>query len=253
MDYELASVISVSMKTIGNRLLAFQPHAIKTEGGIKNFVTSADKMCYDLIVKMLKKARPEWQIVSEEDEDKLKGLEEEFWIIDPIDGTINYFHQDSTWGISIALIKKQEVVAGFLCFPAFKKHFSCTKNHTIFSRTKLMRRGDNDLSQAQIWMDYAKESSEISVELFAKLTRATACPQIRLCATYSLMQVATGKIAGYVNPNPKLEDFAAACLFVEKAGGMVTDFEGRPWSPFSKSIVATNGLLHNQLLEVVNS
>jgi myo-inositol-1(or 4)-monophosphatase len=40
---------------------------------------------------------------------------------------------------------------------------------------------------------------------------------------------------------------------VEKAGGMVTDFEGRPWSPFSKSIVATNGLLHNQLLEVVNS
>jgi len=73
-------------------------------------------------------------------------------------------------------------------------------------------------------------------------------PQIRLCSTASLMAVATGKICAYVHPHPAPEDFAAGALIVEKAGGKVTDLQGKPWDIFSKSIVASNGILHEEIL-----
>jgi myo-inositol-1(or 4)-monophosphatase len=65
--------------------------------------------------------------------------------------------------------------------------------------------------------------------------------------------VATGKIEGYVHPGPTPFDIAAGCLIVEACGGRVTDMEGKPWTAFSKSIVATNGLIHEGVLQLLNN
>ena len=67
----------------------------------------------------------------------------------------------------------------------------------------------------------------------------------------SLMAVASGKICAYIHPHPAPEDFAAAAFIVEKAGGKVTDLGGNAWDLSSDSIVATNGLLHDQVLKVL--
>jgi myo-inositol-1(or 4)-monophosphatase len=253
VNYELASFLIPAISLVGERLLAFQPQATKTEIRKKDFVTSADNMSDKLLRAKINFIQTGAKIHSEEDGIELQETNARLWIVDPLDGTINYFHQDSVWGISVALVEKKQTQAGFVCLPALGQIFCCTRNRVVKAPIALKVCGDTDLGQAQIWMDHMKGRAEPIVDLFGKLTRATTCPQIRLCATYSLMQVATGKIAGYVHPGPKPEDFSAAALFVEKAGGRVTDFDGRPWNPFSKSIVATNSLLHDQLLEVINS
>ena len=67
------------------------------------------------------------------------------------------------------------------------------------------------------------------------------------------MAVASGKISGYILPKPEPFDIAAAALIIERAGGMVTDINGSPWSPFSGSLVATNKVIHEKLLHTLKT
>ena len=85
------------------------------------------------------------------------------------------------------------------------------------------------------------------------LDRHTLYPQIRNSATAEMMMVACGKIAGYVFLKPEPFDIAAAGLIVERAGGEVTEADGNPWGPFSRSLVASNGAIHNDLLRIIKT
>ena len=109
-----------------------------------------------------------------------------------------------------------------------------------------------ELKTSQVWTDWTKGDNRRVIAIMDKLKDRTRYPQLRLCCTASMLWVATGKIEGYVHDAPESFDFAAASLIVERQGGMVTDIEGRPWTPFSKSIVATNGLIHNDLLSILH-
>jgi myo-inositol-1(or 4)-monophosphatase len=219
----------------------------------EDLVTNGDLQSNQLIIKRLKSLTPDVNIFSEEDEKEMTETNKPCWIVDPIDGTYNYFHQLQEWGVSIALaINGRTKIAG-VYLPAIGRLKVLIESGVQFFDASLRVREDTDISHAQIWTDHIKGPAEPVIDIFTKLTKHTTCPQIRLCATYSLLNVAYGNITGYVHPAPKPEDIAAAALIVEKAGGKVTDIQGNPWTPFSKSIVATNGLLHDQLLSVLNS
>jgi len=241
---------------IGMSLLDLQGKAVKSPTSRKDFVTNADLKSHRWFLRELKKLTPKIQIFSEEDGKEILATKKSCWIIDPLDGTINYFHQLESWGVSVALVSEGQTQLGVVFFPALGELIGATYGENLYagsSAKNLCVRDDADLSQAQIWTDHIKGPADPVIDIFGKLTRHTLCPQVRLCATYSLLNVAFGNIAGYVHPAPKPEDIAAACLIVENAGGKVTDIQGNPWTPFSKSIVATNGLLHDQLLSVLNN
>lgn len=234
----------------GKRLSERRGSVKRVSTNRKDFVTNADEFSHDFIVRGLKNLTPDVEVYSEEDGFEMVETDKLMWVVDPLDGTINYYHGLAEWGVSIALIQDQQTELAAVVLPAQRGVYVLTRK----SEQYLHRvREDKDLSQAQIWTDHIKGSADLVVNIFAKLARYTLCPQVRLCCTASMIAVATGKISGYVHPAPKPEDFAAAALIVEKCGGRVTDIQGNPWTPFSKSIVATNGLLHDPLLEVLNS
>lgn len=220
----------------------------------KDFVTDADQMSHRFIAQSLCQLTPDVEIYSEESGTELAETNDWNWIVDPLDGTVNYFHRDSYWGVSIALAYRQVVELAVCSFPAIGELDAALRPSRLLIGSSTLRvREDRDLSQAQIWTDHIKGSVDPVLDILGRLARHTLYPQIRLCCSASLAAVACGRIAGYVHPAPKPEDFAAAAFLVEMAGGKVTDIQGNPWTVFSKSIVATNGLLHEQLLEVLNS
>lgn len=248
----------------GQMLLEIQPQAIRIESK-KDFLTDADLRSEDLILEILNSYYPEIPSLSEE-----KGGEEikegYLWIIDPIDGTVNFFSQDDHWGVSIALVKDSRTIAGLIYLPARGRMFSAAidrpplmmideqKKEAVFlHRVNQI----NTLADAQVRTCWGKEEHngqdhERVYELIKKLDQHTLYPQIRNCATADLMAVVEGKISGHVFTKPTPFDIAAAGLIIEKAGGSVTDMAGNPWNPFSRSLVSTNGLIHKELLAVIN-
>ncbi len=230
-----------------------QPRALQLQS-FKDFLTAQDLKSEELIARVLANFDPTIPMFSEE---RGGTREERMWVVDPIDGTVNYFHQGvDDWGISIALVEGGKTQCGAIYFPG-SEEVCLSRQGAAAERCKgiafspLWVSREKRLAQAQVWTDWAKGQPERTLSIFERLSCHTLYPQIRLCFTAAMMHVARGRIDGYVHCGPEPFDQAAAGLIVQNAGGTVTDMEGKPWHPFSKSIVATNGLIHEELLEVI--
>lgn len=257
MDYEesLDLVVKIAEKT-GRSLLRIQPEVVEIEKEGKDFLTTADLKADSIICKGLKRIAPDIPIYSEEGEERLENIQEPRFIEDPLDGTINFYHQDVFWGISIALVENQEIQLGVIYLPALKQLIGVTRS--AGRKGRLIQKGkisfgvrkDNDITKAQIWTDWAKKPG-ITVPMFSKIAKHSFRPQVRMSCSAALLWVASGRISGFVHGSIGPEDGAAGSLIVEEAGGRVTDLDGNPWTPFSESIVASNGILHDQILEAL--
>lgn len=246
----------------GQLLVTMQPKSRRLESR-KDFLTDADLVSERTILSILATEYPEIPSLSEE-----KGGDESsegyLWVIDPVDGTINFFLGDDHWGVSIALMENGHSLAGVVYLPARKQLF--TASHDTTSKMHSVGNGDavadlrvseeDNLANSQFWFGWGKERREGDdhkevCDAIAKLDRCTLYPQIRNSATADMMMVASGKIQGYVFLNPDSFDIAAAGLIIERAGGKVTDKDGRSWRPFVRSLVASNGVLHDELLSII--
>ncbi|MFH1401480.1 MAG: inositol monophosphatase [Parcubacteria group bacterium] len=246
-NISLSSIIEIAEKA-GEVLLKLQKDVRKLEKDRKDFLTDADLKSNNIITSMLKSLNPEIPIYSEENGETLIG-NGKIWVVDPLDGTVNFFHQDYLWGVSIALVENGKTVLGVVYLPALSQMFGTVKGGEIILKGNMLFgvRKEDKLSEAQIWTDWGKDSDE-ALSLLPELKKISLYPQMRLCATASLMAVTAGKICAYIHPHPAPEDFAAGALIVEQAGGKVTDLQGKPWNVFSTSIVASNKMLHKEIL-----
>jgi myo-inositol-1(or 4)-monophosphatase len=245
----------------GSSLLKMKPK-VRRLSARKDFLTNADIVSEKIIFGILQTKYPEIPFLSEESggEYLKNGY---LWVIDPIDGTINYFLGDDHWGISIALLKNGQAITGVIYLPAkglvFSAILGCPakfRHNKETFRKKLSVSKENDLKNSQFWVGWGKEEHGGNDHhkicgLLEKLTRHTLYPQIRNSCTADAMMVASGKIAGYIFPKPEPFDIAAAGSIVECAGGIVTDINGKPWSPFG-SFVASNKSVHKKLLNLLS-
>jgi myo-inositol-1(or 4)-monophosphatase len=248
----------------GRLLLKMQSKSSRLESR-KDFLTDADLESERVILAMLTAEYPEIPSFSEE-QGGIKSTEGYLWVIDPVDGTINFFLGDNHWGVSIALVENGRAIAGVVYLPANKQLFSAscdipTKLQIIDSEDEeinLRVNSEVSLASSQFWFGWGKEERggedhRKVCEAIAKLDCQTLYPQIRNSATADMMMVAQGKIHGYVFLKPEPFDIAAAGLIIERAGGKVTDHNGNPWNVFSGSLIASNGILHDKLLSVISS
>lgn len=259
---------------IENALTVMQAAAVKagemlmkTRAGVKrlesrkDFLTDADLKSEKIILSELSRAYPDIPSLSEE-----KGGDERregyLWVVDPVDGTVNYFLGLENWGISIALVKDGESVAGVIYLPVSRQLFVVSqrtraKMRVGAGRWKDLRVSDDGkLADTQIWTGWCKEKHggadhETCVEMLRKLDRRCLYPQIRNCATSDSLNVALGKIAGLAFYRIEPFDVAAAGLIIRRAGGTVTEIDGNAWVPFSESFVASNGKVHDELLRAI--
>lgn len=243
---QLESILPRIAADAGNMLLALQDNVVAIDQTYKDFVTEADLRSEQFILTELSRHWPGVPYYAEESggEARRQGP---LWIIDPIDGTYNYFRGDDHWSVSIAYVFDGKTKAGAVYLPG---------KNTAFYADDAMDPGKQvsstrTLKDAHVWGDWGKGEAKRPLEVLRRLKGKTIYPQLRVSCTASMAAVAIGKSEGYIHAHPDPFDFAAMALVVEKFGGKATDFKGNPWHPFMDSLVASNGFVHDELLELL--
>ena len=179
--------------------------------GPKDFVTNSDIKAEKIIIEELKRARPNYSIISEESGiEKNKDISNA-WIIDPIDGTINFLHGIPHFAISIALKSNNEIVSGLIFDPIKDEMFYAEKNKGAFYNNQRIRVSKkNNLEECLFAIGKMKQEPDLTY-------RRTGC------ASLDIAYVASGRLDGYVQDNAQLWDIAAGIVIVKEAGGMIND------------------------------
>lgn len=229
---------------------------ISNKEGINNWVTEADHAAEKAIIETIQTDFPGHFILSEET-GEMKTDSEIKWIIDPIDGTINFASGIPLCAVSIGVEKNGEMVLGAVYNPFINELFFAEKKEGAFLNDKKI-----SVSQKKEVLhsclvtgfpySYLDEPNG-PLQSFEKFIRK-GVPVRRLgSAAIDLCWVAAGRFDGFYEHKLSPWDVAAGFLIVEEAGGKVTDMQGKKYSPYHHQIVATNRLIHDELIEVINN
>lgn len=237
------------------RELYEKPHDIKMKGEI-NLVTEADLAAETAIVASLQEDAPEIAIMAEESHDPDKKPESgRVWVIDPLDGTTNFAHGIPIFAVSIALMEENKPVLGVIYCPMQDELFAACQGGGAWMNNESITVTDTEFLVQSLVATGFPYDIHTFLDRIIEQTRAVLpkVRDIRRCgaAAVDLAYLACGRLDGFWEMDLKPWDTAAGFLIVEEAGGKVTDFMGRPYSPFCNEILASNGILHPLLLELV--
>jgi myo-inositol-1(or 4)-monophosphatase len=228
---------------------------ISNKEGVNNLVTEADHAAEKAIIEVIRHSYPDHFILSEET-GEIKSESEYKWIIDPIDGTVNFANGIPICCVSIGLEKNGEMILGAVYAPLLNELFFAQKGLGATLNDKRIHVSEKSALSASCLVTgfpYSYLDSENGpLQVFEKLIRK-GIPVRRLgSAAIDLCWVAAGRLDGFYEHQLQAWDSAAGFLIVQEAGGRVTDFEGNPYSVYQPHILATNGNIHEQLRAVVN-
>lgn len=222
--------------------------------GSVDLVTNLDNQSQSMIFKYLSDSFPDHDFLAEEGLSEERGAEFR-WIIDPLDGTTNYAHKFPVFTVSIALERKSEVVLGVIYDPMREEMFTALRGEGAFlneRKIKVSSVDDLDKSLVATGFPYDLRVSDVNnINHFKNfVTRVQA---IRRCgsAAMDLCYVACGRFDGFWELKLQPWDMAAGALIVEEAAGQISDFLGRGFSIHSAEILASNGLIHGQMIDVL--
>ncbi|NDC42180.1 MAG: inositol monophosphatase [Chitinophagia bacterium] len=229
--------------------------AINNKEGINNLVTEVDNLSEDAIIKVIRAHYPGHSIISEEVGD-LPQESEYQWIIDPIDGTVNFAHGIPLCCVSIALKRNDDLLLGAVYNPMMNELFFAEKGKGAFLNDHPIKVSvKTDFRKACLVTGFPykwPESAEHPIKVFERFIME-GLPIRRLgSAAIDLCWVACGRFDGFWEYNLSSWDVAAGYLIVQEAGGRITNFEGSPYNVFERETLATNGLIHEAMLEAIN-
>ncbi|KAA9042001.1 inositol monophosphatase [Ginsengibacter hankyongi] len=227
---------------------------ISNKEGINNLVTEADHAADKAIQEVIKKSFPGHGIVSEETAEKVTDSEFK-WIIDPIDGTVNFANGIPICCVSIGLEQNGKMLMGAVYNPIFKEFYFAERGQgstlndkkiSVSNKTEVLR------SCLVTGFPYTYlDQPNGPLQVFERLIRK-GIPVRRLgSAAIDLCWVAAGRFDGFYEHQLNAWDSAAGFIIVEEAGGKVTDLKGDTYSPYQPGIIATNGVIHDELIEWV--
>lgn len=229
---------------------------IQNKEGKHNLVTEYDLLSEKMILNMIHEHFPDHRCLSEEC-GKIKGTSKEYqWIIDPLDGTVNFAHSIPMFAVSIGVTKGTEVVCGVVYQPMTNELFIAEKNKGAFlNGIKLTVSKTSSLENAFLATGFPyniDQNPQNSIEKLGKLLHM-GIPIRRIgVASIDLSYVAAGRFDGFFEIGLKPWDCAAAKLLIEEAGGKLTTWINKPFDILSdEPIVATNSLIHSQLTDIL--
>ena len=232
-----------------------QSFIISNKEGINNLVTEVDHKSEAAIFKVIKEQFPEHYILSEEAGEIIQDSNFK-WIIDPIDGTVNYANRIPICCVSIGIEKDGKMILGAVYNPFIGELFFAEKGNGATLNNKSIQvssKADVKTSCLVTGFPYTYlDETNGPLQVFDKLDRK-GVPVRRLgSAAIDLCWVAMGRFDGFYEHQLQAWDSAAGFLMVEEAGGKVTDLSGKYYNPYQHGIVATNGKIHDELLTVIN-
>ncbi len=241
------------------RIYRTGPQHIARKSTAIDLVTEADIASERLILERLRASFPHDAILGEET--GVHGTGQRCWIFDPLDGTTNFAHRLPIFGVSVALVEGNTVLLGVTCDVTRGRLYWATRGGGAWTqgpeeRTPRPLRVSHTRSlQAALLAtgfpyDKAQSQDNNVAEFAAFLVRAQGIRRAG-AATVDMAWLADGRLDGYWEQKLRPWDWAAGALLVQEAGGKVTDYAGNPWTPASTNIVASNGHLHDAMLEVI--
>lgn len=225
--------------------------------GVHDFVTEIDEAAQALIIRVVRQAFPEIDVLAEEgaDEDALAPSEGPRWIIDPIDGTTNFMHGLPPYAVSIALEVEQESVVGVVLDVARGELFTAVRGGGLYvSGAPAQVSSTRDLDDALLATGFpyrAFDHVDAYLKVLGRFMRTARGIRRGGSASVDLAHVACGRYSGFFETGLRPWDVAAGVLLVEEAGGRVTDYRGERCAVFGQQILATNGRIHEAMQEVL--
>ena len=222
--------------------------------GEVDIVTEMDKRAEALIIGAIRQGFPDHSIITEE----TGGLEtssEYKWIIDPLDGTTNYAHGFPVFCVSIGVELRGEAILGVVYNPMLDELFLAQKGKGAFLNGKkinVSKTASLDRSLLATGFPYdIRHSKDTNLDHFARFAVRSQAIRRAGSAALDLSFIACGRFDGFWEMKLKPWDTAAAALFVREAGGVLTDFKGNPYSIYTPECLASNGLIHDEMLAIL--
>lgn len=224
--------------------------------GVNNPVTATDTAAERLIRARLHEAFPTHRFLAEEgggDDWRVNGSL--IWVVDPLDGTVNFAHNFPHVGISLAMVENGEPVVGVIYDPLRDETFAAIAGRGAWLNGEPIHVTDvAHLADAFLATGFSYDRGpalDDSLAYFARLIHLSQAVRRAGAAVLDLAHVACGRFDGFWEQRLSPWDVAAGLLLVREAGGVVTDFAGEQANPGSRSVVAANPLLHAEMLQVI--
>lgn len=222
--------------------------------GLVDLVTEADRASEALIAERLLGAFPGDDLLAEEGTGDGTASSRRLWIVDPLDGTTNFAHGHPVFAVSIALMVEQMVEVGVVFDPLRDEMFLARRGRGANLNGSPMRVSATDqLIDALLATGFAYDPVERPRNLayFARFVADSQAVRREGAAALDVCYVACGRFDGYWERGVSAWDVAAASLALEESGGRLSNYLGAAFDPFSREIVASNGLVHEDMLRVI--
>ena len=227
-------------------------YRISSKSGKNDLVTEYDNLSEEYIINAIKKEFPDHSFLAEES-GKTGEMEKGkiLWVIDPLDGTVNFAHSLPIFSVSIAAVLDGEILVGVIYHPIIDELFSAKKGAGATRNGEKISVSNNpDFEKSMLVTGFPYnviENPNNCIDHFVSMIKR-GIPVRRLgSAALDLAYTASGIFEGFWEINLKPWDVAAGVLLVQEAGGTVTQYNKEKYSIFSESILATNGKIHNDI------
>lgn len=225
---------------------------VSSKEGVNNLVTEVDHASERVIFEVIKNAYPGHHILSEEAGELVQDSEYK-WIIDPIDGTVNFAHRIPLCAISIGIEHNGKMVLGAVYNPFMNELFVAERGQGATlndKKIKVSTKQEVMSSCLVTGFPYTYlDAPNGPLNVFERFIRRGVAVRRLGSAAIDLCWVACGRFDGFYEHKLHAWDSAAGFLIVEEAGGKVTNLDGEPYSPYKPGIIASNGVLHEELFD----
>ncbi len=222
-----------------------------------NLVTAADIASEKVIIRTIKERFPTHSLLTEESGEEI-NRSDYLWVIDPLDGTNNFYHKFPMFCTSIALYKEGNPLIGAVFDPVKKELFFAEKERGAYLNNKRIRVSDtNKLNKSLLALGFYYERGRLMRKSLRQMEnffnenvhgiRRTGSAALDLCYT------ACGRLDGYWELKLNPWDYAAGSLIVMEAGGKITNIQGNKYDLMMKNVVSSNGKLHTDMLKVLGN
>ena len=230
-----------------------QQQQIRYKGEV-DLVTEVDEQAEQAIKSTLQEVFPSYGILAEES-GSLTGEGDARWIVDPLDGTTNYAHGLPIFAVSISLERAGEVVVGVVHDPMAQETYAAERGDGATLNGQAIGVSHTDeLIRALLatGFPYDRDDVPAALDLFGRFAVLTQSMRRLGSAALDMCYVAVGCLDGYYERGIKAWDIAAGSLILEEAGGKVTDYRGCDLNLEGGEVVASNNLLHRDLIRVTS-
>lgn len=245
-------VAALAARRAGALLARFlgRPRHVSTKRDARDLVTELDGRAERLIRRILNRAYPAFDILGEEQ--GLRGGRSPYrWIVDPLDGTMNFVHGVPFFGVSIGLEGHGQLLVGVIFDPMRRELFSAVRGHGAFlNGRRLVASRTPKLSQSLLSTGFSSQFRRQPAQYlrwFTTLERKSHAVRRMGSTALCLAYVAAGRLEAFYERDVWAWDVAAGIVLVREAGGHATDFSGRPPDLSAGELLASNGRIHGEL------